>query len=180
MATLSFTPTKSLWMFACNTNGAISRAWNGKIFEAKITEGTTLVRHFVPVFDTERGEGCMYDIIQGKAYYNVGTGQFYYNDGNVKNTEIVTENKLPNGFKHVDYIISSGNEFIDTEYIPTNETGYFVKTQAYNTSGDSYIFGMNEASSLGDKSRLYFAALANVVWGWNNAGTLTNTAANLR
>lgn len=46
-----------------------------KLYSAKIYDNDVLVRDFIPVLD-EDGVPCMYDLVEGKVYYNAGTGQF--------------------------------------------------------------------------------------------------------
>ena len=86
---------------------------------------------------------------------------------------------LPERFKKVDYLIANGSQYIDTNYVPTNETGYYLEGQGYTTS-ETYYFGCNETSNWGDNKRIYFCATPNINWGWMTYGTLTNAAANLR
>lgn len=173
LSDLTFTPTCPLYIFAANINNSPSSVWQGKIFEAKISQGTTVVRHFIPVYDTYSSRGCMYELIEGKAYYNKGTGDFSY--------ELDLEDEqlgiLPEGFKHVKYLIANGSQYIDTNYVPTNKTGYYLEGQAYNAT-NSYILGArNESSS---DTRIYFALTQNIGYGWNVWGDVTKDAAYLR
>lgn len=171
--------TNNIYLFGTSANdGNINSAWRGKIFEAKISEGTAIVRHFIPVYDTYTARGCMYEVIEGKAYYNQGTGEFVYNLL-LEDEHIGILHKLPEGFKHVKYLIANGSQYIDTNYVPTNETGYYLEGQGY-TSDTSYFFGCNETSNWGDNKRIYCCATPNVYWGWMTYGTLTNNAAYLR
>ena len=50
-----------------------------RIYRAKISEGTEIVRDWVPAYDTRRDKPCMYDLINNVAYYNDGIGEFLYN-----------------------------------------------------------------------------------------------------
>lgn len=172
---LSFTPTAPLFLFRCNT-GSANRVWKGRIYDAKISQGNEIVRHFVPAFDTLRSEACMYEVKEGKAYYNNGTGSLEVKF-NLKDEQLGILHKLPEGFKSIKYLIANGHQYIDTNYVPTNETGYYVEGQGYTTS-ETYYFGLRENTST--NSRIYACATPNVNWGWMTYGTLTNAAANLR
>ena len=178
---LTFTPTKSIFLFTTNKDGnPHTYPWQGKIFEAKISEGTTVVRHFIPAYDTYNSRGCMYEVIEGKAYYTKGTSDFLYEldlDLDLEDTQLGILHKLPEGFTKVNYLIANGFQYIDTNYIPTNETGYYVEGQAYNAT-NSYILGArNESSS---DTRIYFALTQNIGYGWNVWGDVTKDAAYLR
>lgn len=179
---MNFTPIKTIYIFATNENGGnppSSRFWKGRIYQAKITEGTELVRHFIPAYDTYRRQFCMYDVVNDKAYYNEGGGDFISNEkfDKPQDTQIGITHNLPKGFKRVNYLIANGGQYIDTNYVPTNETGYYVEGQGYTTS-ETFYFGLREDTST--DSRIYACATPNVNWGWMTYGTLTNTAANLR
>ena len=68
----SATYTHPLWMFKTNTpNTTTSRVFNGRIYRIKISEGTEIVRDYVPALDPN-GKPCMYELMEGKPYYNEG------------------------------------------------------------------------------------------------------------
>ena len=75
---LPFTPQYDIWMFG--VNHAESHAYNfkGRIYRAKISEGSEIVRDFVPAYDQKKSKPCMYDLINNVAYYNDGEGEFKY------------------------------------------------------------------------------------------------------
>lgn len=178
---LSFTPTKSIFLFTTNKNGnPHTYPWQGKIFEAKISEGTTVVRHFIPVYDTYTSRGCMYEVIEDKVYYNKGTSDFLY-ELDLEDTHLGILHKLPEGFTKVNYLIANGSQYIDTNYVPTNETGYYVEGQGYVSEATArYFFGSNETTDWNANQRIYFCATPNNVLGWMTTITVTNVAANLR
>ena len=74
---LGFTPTASIHMFRTNYSG--HGGWKGRIYRAKITQETELIRDFVPAWDDSKQKPCMYDLINNVAYYNDGKGEFIYN-----------------------------------------------------------------------------------------------------
>ena len=177
LSDLTFVPSKTLFLGAVNFGGTINGTTSKlQIFEAKISEGTEVVRHFVPAFDTLRSEACMYEVKEGKAYYNKGTGALEVKF-NLEDEQLGILHKLPEGFTKIKYLISNGYQYIDTNYVPTNETGYYVEGQGYTTS-ETYYFGLRENTST--NSRIYACATNYVNWGWMTYGTLTNAAANLR
>lgn len=176
---LSFTPSKSLYISAVNYGGSPSTYLSKlQIFEAKISEGTEVVRHFIPIYDTQRSTYCMYETIEGKVYYNQGSGVF---GSSLKEDALYgVTNKLPEGFKRVEYLLSPGlGAYIDTRYVPTNETGYYVEAQAFKNE-TSYVFGSNETTNWDDNKRIYFMLGNSTTWGWMTYGTLTSGGANLR
>ena len=55
------------------------RKFIGRLYYCKIYNGDTLVRDFVPVIDGSN-IACLYDKVEKKCYYNVGTGTFSYGE----------------------------------------------------------------------------------------------------
>lgn len=178
---LTFTPSKSLYISAINYGGSPSTYISKlQIFEAKISEGTEVVRHFIPVYDTYLARGCMYEIIEGKAYYNKGSGDFLYDLG-LEDEQLGVLHKLPEGFKGVKYLIANGYQYIDTNYVPTNETGYYLEGQGYvSESTVRYYFGSNETTDWNLNQRIYFGATPNNFLGWMTSLTVTSDGAKLR
>ena len=146
---LGFTPSKSIYLFSTNYANSSTLNWNGIIYRAKISEGTEIVRDFIPCTDVD-GVPCMYDLITQTAYYNEGSGIFLYANY-VEEKEENTHVDLPNGYTKLDYLYSEGKQYIDTGYVPTNETGLYIDCQSY-WSKYSFPMGVMESSSTG---RLY-------------------------
>jgi len=93
----------NLYLFGMNYNTPQYLAF-AKLYCCKITDGSTLVRDFIPVLDWNYVP-CMYDKVSGQLFYNAGTGSFTYG------REI----------HYVDYIESTGTQFIDTGIKLTND-----------------------------------------------------------
>ena len=74
-ATTTFSSGYNLSISAINTNGSIAPSKTKSIYSCKIWDNAKLVRDFIPVLDKD-GVPCMYDKVEGKFYYNQGTGQF--------------------------------------------------------------------------------------------------------
>ena len=77
---LPFTPTLDIYMFGINQGGSHAYKFNGRIYRAKISEGSEVVRDFVPALDIRLYKPCMYDLINNVAYYNDGSDEFLYSN----------------------------------------------------------------------------------------------------
>jgi hypothetical protein len=66
------TISHSIYIFGRNYNGTLERPWNGRIYRAKISEGDQTIKDFIPALDPD-GKPCMYEIVEGKPYYNAAT-----------------------------------------------------------------------------------------------------------
>ena len=76
---LPFTPQYDIWIFGVNHAESHALKFKGRIYRAKISEGSEIVRDFVPAFDELKQQPCMYDLINNIAYYNDGEGNFLTN-----------------------------------------------------------------------------------------------------
>ena len=64
-----------LFMFASNTQGEAVLPLVGKLYNAGITVGQSLVGDYQPALD-HTGTPCMFDLVTRKPFYNDGTGSF--------------------------------------------------------------------------------------------------------
>lgn len=76
-----------------------------RYYSAKIWDGNKLIRDFIPALDSG-GVACMYDKVSNNFFYNQGTGNF----------------KVGHLYKELEYIESTGTQYIDADYIPNNTT----------------------------------------------------------
>ena len=83
--TLSFTPSIDLCMFGNHGYDGTYSSGCWRIYRAKISEGSEIVRDFVPAYDDLKQKPCMYDLINNIAYYNDGEGEFL-TDGDFEGT----------------------------------------------------------------------------------------------
>ena len=73
ISTEAVTASASLYLFGFNYNPV--RCYAEKVYSCQIYMGDTLVRDFIPAKD-ELGNLGLYDKVEGKFYYNAGTGVF--------------------------------------------------------------------------------------------------------
>lgn len=149
LSDLTFTPNQDIYIFGWNRQGSLIH-WKGRIYRAKISEGSEIVRDFVPAYDQRIARGCMYDLINNVAYYNDGTGEFLHNrdfEGTYKGYTGLgcignrlggdynpIDEKLPSGYTRVEFIESTGTQWMNTNYVPTTYSGVYVKYQATENS----------------------------------------------
>ena len=161
---------QNAWLMSCYSSSASEYA-SGKLYSAKIYDGNTLVRNFIPCPNPSEVVG-MYDLVNSKFYGNSGSGSFIagselpisnkiainylgiydvldINDEPVKNltkdTEWifqavagVEESQLPSGYTQLEYIESSGAQYIDTGLKPTQGYSMTIKCQSTGTSKNTY------------------------------------------
>lgn len=91
----------TLYMFATHKGSTIDRQASAKVYYLKMYNGSELVRDFIPVLDMNNMP-CMYDKVTDTFFYNKGTGAFNF------------EYKFEEAYEVLDYIESTGTQYIDT------------------------------------------------------------------
>ena len=147
---MTYTGSQTLFLFGANDgSGALHNKWNGRIYRVKISEGTEIVRDFIPCLDPD-GKPCMRDIINGVDYYNQGTDDdFTYelapvveNDnggssgGDAQNVTLIDElvlSRTDSGVTTNFGKFSAGSPYVDSEV--AIEDGYTVELSGMNSIG---------------------------------------------
>ena len=127
----------NLFLFIMNTNGVadFTYQYNGirlRLGNVKIWRSNVLVRDFIPV--VKGGIGYMFDKVEKKLYGNLGEGQFGI--GPVK--------ILPDNYKQVEYIESSGQQYINLGFPISNTMNFYIKCQCLAAG---FVFGCRTGPS---------------------------------
>jgi hypothetical protein len=107
----------TVYLFASHRQGQTYFWLEGKkrIYSCQMYENGILVRDFKPVLD-KKGVACLYDEVNEEYYYNAGTGNFVAGD-------------IIKPIQYVEYIESTGTQYIDTGVVPTNKTKWVYDYQ---------------------------------------------------
>lgn len=148
--TTAFTGSYSLWLFGVNSAGSLHNQVRAqRVYKCTIWDNGTLVRDFIPCLDSNNVP-CMWDAVERKAYYNAGTGSFTYG-------HTITP---------VEYLQSSGTQYIDTGYIASNTSGFSVKIMPLQ-SNDKYFIGSRPRTATNDRWLAGSNVGPQVYIGWN-------------
>ena len=130
-AKTTFQSSYNLLLFATITNGNVD-SQRGKIavYACQLYDNGTLIRDFVPCIDPTGAVG-LYDLVGGKFYGNTGTGVFLA--GPPRAT-------LPDGYTQLEYIQSSGAQYVDTGFKPNQDSRVLIKLSTSET-GSHTVFG---------------------------------------
>lgn len=165
----SYIPTgsRAILLFA-RGSGSIAESGNrtkGKIYYVKIWDKGELVRDMIPCYKKETNEIGMYDLIEGLFYKNGGTGEF------LKGSDVI--DKLPEEYQELEYIESTGTQYIDTGVIPTPNVGaklvYHITGRVTSdscmmmTGSDSWRWGFGYRNS-GDVLQISGLCYSGVSW----------------
>lgn len=131
--------TKSVYVFAGNDNGTAKYFSQIRIYNLQITQDSKVVRDLVPCYRKSDKTVGLYDKTSGVFYTNKGTGSFIPGPTSVFSEE----------YQEVDYIESTGTQWIDTEFKATEYTGIEAKFQFTSISPTQQaLFGSGNAPGL--------------------------------
>ncbi|MDD2391527.1 MAG: prepilin-type N-terminal cleavage/methylation domain-containing protein, partial [Bacilli bacterium] len=72
----NFNGTNTVYIGAMNQTSVDARIFSGDIYQAKIWQGNTLIRNYIPSVRTSDNVVGLYDLVNGVFYTNKGTGNF--------------------------------------------------------------------------------------------------------
>ena len=122
-------PSINITIFCQSLVSSVYAPFNGvcgtvRLYSLKFYDNNILIRDFVPAI--RKSDSC-------PGLYDLANNVFY--------TEV---QKIPSEYKRVEYIESTGEQYIDTGYKADANTGHYVKfstTSALATSGHGSMFG---------------------------------------
>ena len=131
----------NLWLFTLNNAGSSTASGKLRLYSCLIYDNDVLVRDFVPVVRADGTVG-LYDQLNEIFYENAGTGTFVA--GPIAK------------YAKVEYIESTGTQYVDTQFIPNQDTRVVMDCQAFLTdSGGTFPFGVRASTN----SRAFAVAL---------------------
>lgn len=122
----------NIHLFCMNNAGTLFQGGATKVYRFKLYDGDTLVRDFIPAYDTILYAPCMYDLVTQTPFYNKGYEELLY----PKIEEVIN---LPYGYKQCLFLESTGTQYINTNYVATNNTGAHVKWSLTNIKNYSNV-----------------------------------------
>lgn len=161
----SFQSAYNLLLFASITNGNVdSQRGQMSIYSCQIYDNGNLIRDFVPCIDPT-GNAGLYDLVGGKFYGNAGTGVFSAGPFKVA---------LPADYTQLEYIQSSGAQWIDTGFIPDQDTRIIYNCERLSAASAEHFFGVRTGNAAKEAFCFY---IYNSGWryAYNNS---TNSADN--
>lgn len=154
-------------------------AINSNVYFARIKENGNYIMNYVPC--KQNTTAGFYDKATNtfKTTTNLSAGadvvpspdtpmDIVSNNGVVK---VRNKSGLPLGYTLLDYIESTGTQYIDTGIIPDNDTGFSVTLQCVNIPTDNFVYGARQ----GDDGRFVVGAKSDSVYvGYGSQVTLYN------
>lgn len=157
----SFSCTYPITLFAWN-NGADGIVKNkSQIYGCKLYSGSTLIRDFTPCKNPS-GEVGLYDYVTKAFYGNAGGGS------------------LPDGYTELEYLQSTGAQYIDTGFKPNQDTRVVCKTVCQVSSAANWVYGARTSNSsnqytfLGASAGTYASGFATAAVNFPSSLNTTN------
>lgn len=110
-----------------------------KIYACKIWANGLLIRDLVPCYRKSDNVAGFYDKANDVFYTNAGSGTF--------TCGVNLYNSLPGAYEKVDYIQSSGTQYINTNFIPSPDTRVRMVCRTTSITAQNRFFGCNGTSS---------------------------------
>lgn len=165
----AFTSTDSMYLMCSNNSGTPTYMSALKLYSCQIYDDGALVRDYVPCVNSNRVAG-LYDLVENKFYSNAGTGQFI----------CIIPRTLPEGYTQVEYIESTGTQYITTDYYPKYNTKLVIDVSDYVLNQWTSVYGVRATNSA--TAPLQFALDFNEAttirmhyFGTNQTATVTDT-----
>lgn len=131
----SFNCSYNLCLLALNSGGEVDeRKLSAKLYRCQVYDNDTLIHDFRPALDGD-GIACLWDEVSKTFYHNAGTGEF-------KAGPLFTIQQL-------EYIESSGTQYIDTGFIPNQDTRVWMDFELLSITGQyaDPIFGVRTSAT---------------------------------
>ena len=80
--------SKPMYIFAGNRSGYAAYQYSGKLYNLKITDGTNVIKNFIPCYRKSDNVAGLYDLVNNVFYTNQGTGNFIV--GPIKENESIS------------------------------------------------------------------------------------------
>ena len=132
-----FQCTYPMFLFANNNAGTAAGFGSFKLYVCQLYDNGNLIRDFVPCIDPTGAVG-LYDQVEGKFYGNAGTDVFLA--GPLRAT-------LPEGYTQLEYIQSSGAQWIDTGFTPDQDTRIIYDCERLSTVSAEHFFGVRTGNA---------------------------------
>lgn len=139
-------PNISISIFAQNNTSWLSKA---KLYSCKIYKDTTLVRDFIPAKRVSDGMCGLWDKVNYKFYTDINGNNFTAGTEKTAVAAIGTP---------IEYIQSSGTQYINSNFIPKATTRTIMKAEPMAWSACSAFFGTRN-TSFPTASQAYIAAI---------------------
>lgn len=170
------TSSYPIYLYAIDRNGNPADISKAKIYHVVISDENGIVGDFIPCYRKSDEEGGMYDFVTNQFFTNQGSGAFTF--------EKPPEPEPP--YTALQYIESTGSQYIDTGFASTINTRVVIdyqytnntvngKTRIFGSRKDWYLNGMYAGTSSNNMSASYWYLVGNILNDrWHSASAYSD------
>ena len=143
-----------IYIFANHNSGSDGQKANAtqiidsmKLYRFKMYDNDIIVRDFIPCYRISDNVAGLYDKVNDAFYPNDGSGKFNVGDPVYASND--NDSLLPKAYQQLDYIKSTGTQYIDTNFVPDQNTGIEIKFSS-NSYTDESLFVYGSGNSCDD------------------------------
>ena len=119
----NFTTVCNMYIFAVDNSGTAQAFGYEKIYSFKIWDNNNLIREYIPCYRKSDNKRGLFDLVESKFYMNEGDQREDFIAGDRVVDGIPKEiYDLPAEYQEVEYIESTGTQWINTCYVPKTNT----------------------------------------------------------
>lgn len=134
----------NMYLFAFNNNGTAGNVGSTiRLYSCQIWDNDVLVRDYVPCLNASNVAG-LYDMVNGVFYGDAAGGAFVAGP-------VVLEYELPEGYEELEWIQSTGSQYVDTDFKPNQDSRVVMDAQVVSGT-TSFLFGARANSSANAQS----------------------------
>lgn len=131
----TFTAPYTLTLFAIHRSSVICGP--AKVYSCKVYDNGTLIRHYIPMV-TGGGVAGLYDLVNNTFSVDAAGGNFFAGPRIVE---------LPEGYTQVEYIEATGTQYIDTGFVPNQDTRILCEAICEVTGSSNWLLGCSYTAS---------------------------------
>lgn len=146
----SFTCPGNLYVFGNNNNGAVSHQSSARLYRMEVYDNGTLVRNLMPYRRKADGVFGLLDLANDTFYESAGTEPF------------LAPGELPSGYTRLEYIESTGSQYINTGFKPNQDTSVVIDMQGGNSAAAN---GTQMFYGVGSQPYFQFGKSSSSNWG---------------
>lgn len=150
----------------CTVGTSSNERLLARLYYFKIYDNGTLVRDLVPCVRNSDNKAGLYDLVGGQFYSSANSGYEF----------VAGPIVLPSGYTVVEYIQNTGHSYIDTDFIPNQDTRIVCDMKLDSSDYSPRLWGAGAWNSSSGLNLDYESGTLRISWlgngGWTNINSV--------
>lgn len=134
----TFQCENELKLFRGSSATSVTKGSSIKLYSCQVYDNGNLIRDYIPAIQINNGEAGLYDQLNNVFYENAGSGSFTTGPIVVPPSEITP----------CEYIESSGKQYINTNFVPDNNTRVVADLEVVTAGTNKPLFGARTSTNV--------------------------------